>query len=315
MIYLFIGIDLGGTNIAAGLVDESGKILASDSVPTGAERGSDAIISDMADLAKRIAEKNGYKISDIDAIGIGAPGTIDTDRGVVAYSNNIPFRNVPIAEKISGLLNIPVHIENDANAAAYGEYIATGAKAKSFVFITLGTGVGGGVVIDGKLMRGFNYAGAELGHCLLVLNGEACTCGNNGCWEAYASVTALIRQTKKAMDENPNSIMHEIAEKEGKVSGKTAFVAASRGDEAAKGVVDKYTEYVGAGIASIINVFQPEELVIGGGISKEGDNLLIPVQKIVSRMDYNKYMPKTKISIAKLYNDAGIIGAALIARK
>ena len=183
------------------------------------------------------------------------------------------------------------------------------------MFITLGTGVGGGVIINKKIYRGFNGAGGELGHITLVHDGEPCTCGNRGCWEAYASVTALIRQTEAAMKENPDSMMHEVAKKENKVSGKTAFIAAKNGDAAAQKVVDTYIGYVADGIMSVINIFQPEKLVIGGGISKEGDYLLKPIIRYVDKVGYNKYMKKTKISIATLFNDAGIIGAALAARK
>lgn len=312
---MYIGIDLGGTNIAAGLVTDDGKIIASASTPTLASRPYQEIIKDMAQISIKVAEDAGYKIEDIDAIGIGTPGTVDSDRGIVTYSNNIPFNNTPVVEEMHKYVKNPIYMENDANAAAFGEYVATGASSKNFIFITLGTGVGGGVVLDGKIFRGFNCAGAELGHFIMDIDGVPCTCGNHGCWEAYASVTALIRQTKEAMDKNPDSLMHAIAKEEGKVSGRTAFVADAKGDSAAHAVVEKYIEYVAVGIASIVNIFQPEILVIGGGISKEGDKLLLPVKEIVGKLDYNKYMPKTDIRIAKLFNDAGIIGAALASRK
>lgn len=313
---MYIGIDLGGTNIAVGLVDESGKIIASGSTPTLATRCLDEIVKDMAMLSKKITEDAGYSMADVKAIGIGCPGTVDNTNGVVSYSNNISsFTKANVSEEFKKYFDIPVNIENDANAAAFGEYIATGAMASSFVFITLGTGVGGGVVIDGKIYRGFNNAGAELGHVTLMMDGEPCSCGNNGCWEAYASVTALIRQTKEAMEKNPDSLMKKFAIEEGKVSGRTSFLAAAEGDKAAKEVVDNYIKYVATGIASMVNIFQPETLVIGGGISKEGDTLLLPIKEIVNRMDYNKYMPKVDIRIAKLFNDAGIIGAALAAKK
>jgi len=206
-------------------------------------------------------------------------------------------------------------MENDANAAAMGEYVVNGGDVDSFIFITLGTGVGGGIVLNKKIYRGFNCAGAELGHITLIHNGQPCTCGNNGCWEAYASVTALIRQTKEAIEKNPDSLMAKLAEKEGKVSGRTAFDAAKQGDAAAQAVVDQYIEYVADGLLSIVNIFQPEKLVIGGGISKEGDYLLNPIREYIKKYDYNKYMPRVDISIATLFNDAGIIGAALAAKQ
>lgn len=312
---MYIGIDLGGTNIAAGVVDENGKILVQDSTPTMNERNYTEIVKDMAMLCKKIIKEAGLSEKDIEAIGIGSPGSIDNEHGVVTYANNLKMDNTPIAEELRKYIDVPVNVENDANAAAYGEYVINGENVDDFVFITLGTGVGGGIVINKKLYRGFNGAGGELGHTTLVHNGEPCSCGNNGCWEAYASVTALIRQTEEAMKKNPDSLMHKVAEKENKISGRTAFDAAKSGDAAAKAVVDKYIEYVADGIMGVINIFQPEKLVIGGGISKEGDYLLNPIIKYVDKYGYNKHMKTTKISIATLYNDAGIIGAALAAKK
>ena len=311
----YIGIDLGGTNIAVGLVTEDGKILETISVPTKAERDYTEIVKDMAEVSKKVCEKAGVDIKDVAAVGIGCPGSIDNEKGECAYSNNLKMEHAKVAEEFRKHLDLPVNMENDANAAALGEYEINGKGAKSFVFITLGTGVGGGVVLDGKIFRGFNGVGAELGHTVMVAGGEDCSCGRKGCWEAYASVTALIRQTKKAMEENPDTIMHQLAEKEGKVSGKTAFVAAKQGDKVALDVVNKYFEYVAEGITNMVNIFQPEKIVIGGSISKEGDYLLKPVREYVAKYDYNRYMAKAQIEIATLFGDAGIIGAALSAKK
>ncbi len=307
----YIGVDLGGTNIAAGVVDEQGKILKQGSTPTMNERHYSEIVRDMAELCKKITEEAGLSMSDIQGIGIGCPGSIDNKTGMVVYANNLKMDHTPLAAELKKYIDLPVNVENDANAAAMGEYVVNGGGVDSFVFITLGTGVGGGVVIDGKLYRGFNGVGAELGHVTLVHDGVPCTCGNHGCWEAYASVTALIRQTKEAMEKHPDSLMCEFAEKEGKVSGRTAFEAAKKGDPAAQEVVDQYVRYVADGLVGVVNTFQPERLVIGGGISKEGDYLLNPIKEYVKKYDYNKYMPRTDISIATLFNEAGIIGAAL----
>lgn len=307
----YIGVDLGGTNIAAGVVDEQGKILKQGSTPTMNERHYSEIVRDMAELCKKITEEAGLSMSDIQGIGIGCPGSIDNKTGMVVYANNLKMDHTPLAEELKKYIDLPVNVENDANAAAMGEYVVNGGGVDSFVFITLGTGVGGGVVINGKLYRGFNGVGAELGHVTLVHDGIPCTCGNHGCWEAYASVTALIRQTKEAMERHPDSLMCEFAEKEGKVSGRTAFEAAKKGDPAAQEVVDQYVRYVADGLVGVVNTFQPECLVIGGGISKEGDYLLNPIKEYVKKYDYNKYMPRTEISIATLFNEAGIIGAAL----
>ena len=312
---MYIGIDLGGTNSAAGLCDGNGKIIFSQSIPTNKDRAPEEIIKDMAILAKTVAAKGGCKLSEIRAVGIGCPGTIDTSSGVVVYSNNIVMDHVPMADIFRTHLDLPVNLENDANAAAYGEYITLGEGIESFILITLGTGVGGGVILDGKILRGFNFAGGEIGHQTLIYNGEPCSCGMNGCFEAYASVTALIRQTKKAMEEHPESKMNDWAREHGKVNGRTAFSCAADGDATAIAVRDQYIEYVAAGLCSTINIFQPQILAIGGGISREGDILLDPIRNYLAKYDYNKFMPKTDVRIASLFGDAGIVGAAMAAKQ
>ena len=310
----YAGIDLGGTNIAVGIVDEKGTMIGSKSVPTRSGRDFREIVKDMGDLVKQIADSADISVEDVVAAGIGCPGSIDSVNGVCEYSNNLKMCHADLAGEFKKHIDIPVYVENDANAAALGEYEINAKGSKSFVFVTLGTGVGGGVIINGEIFRGFNGVGAELGHTVISIDGEPCTCGRNGCWEAYASVTALIRQTKEAMEKHKDSLMHEIAEKEGKVSGHTSFLAAKQGDKYAIEVVTRYFEYIAEGITNLVNIFQPEKVVIGGSISKEGDYLLTPVRKFVEKNDYNRYMPKTKIEIAKLFGDAGIIGAAIAAR-
>ncbi|MBE6558565.1 MAG: ROK family protein [Ruminococcaceae bacterium] len=306
----YIGIDLGGTNIAAGLVDESGKILYSDSLPTMKERRWSEIVKDMALLAERVVNESGHTLAEVKAVGIGCPGTIDKAHGVVVYSNNIVMHNVPVADEFRKYIDLPVFLENDANAAALGEYTTCGNGTDSFVFMTLGTGVGGGIILNGKVWSGFNGAGAEIGHQTLVFGGKPCTCGRRGCLEAYASVTALIEQTKDAMEKHPQSLMNQWAEEHQRVTGRTSFECAKNGDAAAIAVRDRYIEYVAEGICSIINVLQPEILAIGGGISREGDTLLEPINAYFAENDYNKHMKKTHIRIAKLFGDAGIVGAA-----
>ncbi len=310
----YLGIDLGGTNIAIGVVDEAGNIVSSLSVPTNAGRDYREIVKDMAETSKKVMEQAGISPEKIISAGIGSPGTIDSENGVCVYSNNLKIENAKVVEGLKKYFNFPIFMENDANATAYGEYVLEGNNAKSFVFITLGTGVGGGVVIDGKLFKGFNGAGAELGHIVTHSGGVACTCGRCGCWEAYASVTALVRQTEEAIKENPESLMAVLKKEEGKVSGKTAFVAAKQGDKTAKKVVNKYFEYIGEGLTDIVNIFQPEKVVIGGSISKEGDYLLEPVKEYVKKFDYNRYMPKVKVEISRHHGDMGIIGAAFIGK-
>ena len=306
----YIGIDLGGTNIAVGLVDENNNIIHSDSIPTLKERHWSEIIKDLAALSLKVLAESGHTLDDVKAVGIGCPGSIDKKNGVVVYSNNIVMDHVPMAEEIRKYIDLPVFLENDANAAALGEYAIYGEGVSSYVFITLGTGVGGGIILDGKVWSGFNGAGAEIGHQSLVFGGKPCTCGRRGCLEAYASVTALIAQTKEAMAENPDSMMVKWAEDHGKVNGRTAFECAKAGDPAAIAVRDRYIEYVAEGICSIVNILQPEILSIGGGISREGETLLTPIKEYFAHNDYNKHMAKTDIRIAKLFGDAGIVGAA-----
>lgn len=307
----YIGIDLGGTNIAAGIVDENGCIVIKDSVPTLKERPTEEIINDMAKLCLMLCEKSGISMEEIKAVGVGCPGSIDDKNGIVSYCNNIPMNNYPMAEILGKKLGKNVSLANDANAAAYGEYINNGGGCNSFLMITLGTGVGAGLVLNGRIFSGFNGVASEAGHMTLVHDGVQCTCGKKGCWEAYASVTALIRQTKEAAELHPESSMNENIRKRGKVSGRTAFEEAKKGDKTAKAVVKAYCEYVADGLTSLINILEPERVCLGGGISREGDYLLNPVKEWVDKHEYNRYCRKTVIEMAKLFNDAGIIGAAL----
>ena len=310
----YIGIDLGGTNIAVGIVDEAGNIVKKASTPTPSDVDYTIVVAAMAELAKKLVLDAGININEIVSVGIGCPGSIDYKKGSVAYSNNLKMNDAPVADEFKKHWDIPVFLENDANAAAYGEYIVNGENAEVFIAITLGTGVGGGVIIDGKVFTGFNGAGAELGHSTLVHNGLPCTCGKKGCWEVYASATALVNQTKEGIKNYPDSLMAKLAEKQGKVNGRTAFDAAKKGDVAGKKVVNQYLEYVADGIVSMVNIFQPNKIVIGGGVSNEGEYILNPISEYVRKYDYNKLFERVKIDVATLFNDAGIIGAALIAK-
>ena len=307
---MYIGVDLGGTNIACGIVDEDGQIITKSSTPTLADRDADAIADDIIKLIVKVIDDAKVNKEDIKSIGIGCPGAVDDKSGLVVLCNNVKMRNYPLSKMVFDALEIPVHLINDADAAAYGEYLMNGKDCKSFIFVTLGTGVGGGIILNGEIFNGFNGAGGELGHISMVHDGVECSCGKKGCWEAYASVTALIRQTKDAMEKNPDSLMNKMAEADGKVTGKTAFDAAKKGDKAGIDVVDRYFRYVADGIVSIINIFQPEKLVIGGGISREGEYILKPVTEYVHKYEYNQVLNRAKIEIATLFNDAGIIGAA-----
>ncbi len=313
-----LGIDLGGTNIAVGVVDtETGAIVKKGSVPTLASRHADEIMKDMAALCKKLAEEMGITIDDMAYAGIAAPGTIDNETGTVIYSNNIKMDNYPIAAKLMEYSGVKkVYCENDANAAAYGEAAYGASKGtKHSVMITLGTGLGGGVIVDGKLVTGINAAGAELGHTVISVGGLSCTCGRRGCWEAYSSATGLINMTKRKLEKaNKNeTVMFEMVEKDGKVSGRTAFNAMKAGDTLGKEVVDEYLLYLAEGITNMINIFQPEVVVIGGGVCNEKEHLVEPLKALVDKGNYYKGETlRTQIKVAELGNDAGIIGAAML---
>ena len=313
-----IGIDLGGTNIVASVVDDDYNIIGTSKTHTNSPRSADEIFDDIADVCEEAVKTAGLTMEDIDSVGMGTPGTVNQD-GVIEFANNLAFNNVPARTMLAKRINKPeekVFIENDANCAALGEaYAGCGNGAKDFVAVTLGTGVGSGVIIGGKIVNGVNYAGGECGHMVIVVDGEQCSCGRKGCWEAYASATALIRQTKKAMEEYPDSLMHKLAKEEGKVSGRTAFDAMRLGDIAGIKVVDDYIKYVACGLINIVNALQPEIICIGGGICNEGETLMKPLRRFVQSERYSIHSKiQTKIVKAELGNDAGVIGAALLGK-
>ena len=320
---MYIGIDLGGTNIAAGLVNDQCEILASKSVPTRAdERTGEEIVKAMAELAIELCKENNVALSDVQWVGIGAPGTIDSENGVIAYANNIKFFDTPAAKIFRETFDVPVYLGNDANCAALGEAYAGAAKnARHAIMITLGTGLGGGIIIDKKIYAGFNGAGGEIGHTVIVKDGKPCSCGRKGCWEAYSSATGLINMTVEAMKKDPEkkSLLWEKAKGgtlEG-VSGRTAYLAAKEGDELALEVTREYEEHLASGIATVINIFQPEVFCIGGGVSHEGDRLMEPVKKLVSEQIYTRTienLPQTEVKLAELGNNAGIVGAAMLGK-
>lgn len=310
-----IGVDLGGTNIAVGVVDDNYKIIGRGKVKTNAPRPAEEIFDDIAKAIRLAVDDAGLTMDDIATVGIGTPGSVNKEEGTIEFSNNLEFNNVPAKKLLEDRVGKPCVFENDANAAALGEaYAGAGNGVKSLVAVTLGTGVGSGIIVGGKVLGGTNDAAGEMGHTTIVVDGEQCNCGRKGCWERYASATALISQTKAKMQECPDSKMWKIANGSlDNVNGRTAFNAMYDGDEAGKQVVDQYIKYVAIGVTNIVNIFQPEVICIGGGISNEGDNLLNPIREFVAKECYTKYAKKqTKVCKAVLGNDAGIIGAALV---
>lgn len=312
-----IGIDVGGMSIKGGVVDLNGKILYKTSIPTTENYTADYSISeDIKKVIDLVLEGAKISIKDVKGIGIGQPGSVDSKRGVIRYSNNIALENVPVVNELQRYFNVPIKINNDANCAALGEYVFGAGKGyNDIVFVTLGTGVGTGFIIDGKLFEGRECAGAEGGHMVIDIADDApsCNCGRKGCWEAFASASALIRQTQKAMDANPDSLMHKLAQEEGKTSGKTAFAAAKMGDKAGQKVVDDYIGYITCGLLNLVNIFCPDAILIGGGISNEKEYLTDPIQEAVNTKRFGaKFNPYVEVKTASLKNDAGILGAAAL---
>lgn len=316
----YLGVDVGGTNIAVGIVDGQNNIIAKAShktpVPCSEEVFCDTIVEVCADALQRA----GITMNDVPWIGIGCPGTVNRATGIIEFANNLYFKNFRlremIAERTDGKLVI---LENDANAAAYGEYQAGALKgADNAVAITLGTGVGGGIIINHKIYSGSNFAGGELGHTVIVVDGRPCTCGRLGCWETYASATGLIKTTKAHMQDAPKDapVWTLVDGDISKVNGRTAFDAMRAGDPVGQAIVDEYIKYLSVGLIDMINIFQPDILCIGGGICNEGETLLGPVRKYVEEQQYAmNSAKKTVLCKAELGNDAGIIGAALLGKQ
>ena len=310
-----IGIDIGGTNLKAGLVDESGNITVVKKAPLRFE-SMEQMGDVLADMAIALAEENNVPREQVSSVGMGFPGPVDDRRGVVIKTVNIPIRSMPVAEMFRKRWDIPVHLGNDADCAALGEYYHYEDKnIDSLILVTLGTGIGTGIILNGKIHTGINGCAGEGGHIVVVHGGEACSCGRRGCWERYASANALIRQTIVAMDSHKDSAMWGLVGGDlSRVDGRTAFEAKRKGDAAAKAVVDQYLLYLADGLANYVNIFQPAVIALGGGVSHERDeDLLLPLQTMVLEMCFGREAERhPRIVKAKLGNDAGIIGAALL---
>lgn len=308
-----IGVDIGGMSIKVGLVDDRGKIVAQTRVKTA--QTADAVIEDIAKLISGLLEKHNVDKRKFRGIGIGCPGAVTRETGVVAFLPNLGWENVPLVDKLKKYHNVEIIISNDANVAALAEAIYGCAKDyNSSIMFTLGTGVGGGIIIDKKLIEGKFSRGAELGHTTLILGGKPCGCGRNGCVECYASATALIKQTKEEMMFNKNSAMWDFVDRDiNKVDGRTAFECSKVGDESANKVVEQYVYYLSESILNMLNIFRPDAFIIGGGISAQGDYLIDKIKSYCAKFDYGyKNAPITEILTATLGNDAGIIGAAAL---
>lgn len=313
-----IGIDVGGTNLVAAVVDEQNQIVARAKRKTAESATVEQLCDDLVLLAREAAENAGLGEDEAEYVGIGFPGSVDRKNGLVLYTPNAPFRDTPIRDWFHKSWNVPVYVGNDANCASLGEYYAGAARGKhSAVVVTLGTGVGIGAVVEGQSFLGLNGNGMEGGHTVIVVDGVPCNCGRRGCWEQYASATALKRLTREEMERSPDSALWQLCEGSlSNVGGRTAFQAARSGDEAGKRVVGLYLKYLAAGLTNLVNIFQPEVLCLGGGVSNEGDDLFLePLRDLVAGERYNtrqKDIPQTLLVKCQLGNDAGVIGAALL---
>lgn len=311
----YIGIDVGGMSAKAGIVDKNGNILLKRSAQTNSQITDEEFGVLISKLILQLLADASLELKDIQGIGIGFPGSIYGDKGIIRYCANLDLKKVPFAVNLQKLLGSKIEIKlgNDANLATLAETKFGAAKgANNAIMFTLGTGVGTGFITDGKMVEGNLSAGAEGGHIVIRVGGVKCGCGRKGCLEAYASTSALLRQTKEAAEKNPQSLLNKMIEESG-LDGKTVFAAARQEDKTAMAVVKKYIKYLGEGVTNFVNIFFPEVVVIGGGISNEGDFLIKPLQRYVSSHLYGKqYNPKVKVVKAALGNDAGIIGAASI---
>ena len=311
-----LGIDLGGTNIVVGVVDENRKILAKGKRKTALPRSADEIFDDIYAAALDACEAAGITMDEVESVGLGTPGAVEPTEGIITYSANLFFHNVPAKKILEERFGKPAYVGNDANCAAFGEYHAgAGRGTHDMIAVTLGTGVGGGIVVDNKLLTGYNGAAGEVGHMVIVADGVQCNCGRKGCWETYASASGLIRMTKELRAKGNYPALENAISQEGEINAKVAYMAARGGSAACEALCRDYARFVAAGITNLINIFQPQVVCIGGGVSHEGAALLEPVKEFIAAENYTKdSAPETQtvIKLAELGNDAGIIGAALL---
>lgn len=308
-----LGIDLGGTNIAVGLTDEKGTLLCRHSNPTGVGRAREEILSDICRTAVEVCEKYDISPADVESIGIGVPGSVNKAECKMVFGTNLGMNQVRFEEVFRPAFSCPVYIDNDANCAALGEcYGGAGIGCDSMVMVTLGTGIGGGLVFHGHIFSGCGDVAGEIGHMVIQTDGEPCNCGKHGCWETYASASAAIRMVKQAMEEHPESLLHEIAKEQGKVGAINLFLARDRGDKVACDVFDQYVRYLAIGIGNLIAILQPERIIVGGGIIGQGEKLLAPLRELVYAELMMAEGKRTEIVAATAGNDAGIIGAAML---
>ena len=313
---LYIGIDVGGTTAKAGVVDEAGQILYKSSCKTGIERDFEDIAADMAELCRHIVRESGHEMAEVAAVGVGIPGEQSPKTGLVAFCNNLGWVDVPLMQRLRDALGLPVYVDNDANVAALAES-AFGASrdVKSSILITLGTGVGGGIVRDQRIHTGAHGVGGEIGHMVVVVDGEPCNCGHRGCWEKYASATAIIRMGRALMEEKPDcALARQMGGDAANLNAKAVLDLAKAGDADCAGIFETYVKYLCVGLANLINIYDPDMFVLGGGVAHAGDFLLDAVRAALGDYVYCPALSWARVELARLGNDAGIIGAAMLGR-
>lgn len=313
----FAGIDVGGTNIAVGIINKSGNVIFQTTRPTDPEGNFNTILYDINEAIEYSARTAGIRYSDIVSIGAGIPGAVEADGQTVIIATNLAWENVPFGQKLERMSGKKVYLGNDADCAVLAEaFCGSAAGAESAVMLTLGTGVGGGVIINRELFSGCLPGGTELGHVTLVYEGKKCACGRRGCIEKYVSASALIEQTREKMGEHEDSLMWKYSPELYLVNGETAFNAAKAGDKWAKCVIEKYISYTASAISGLVNIFRPELVIIGGGISNQGDYFIKPLEAEVKKQCFGlPFLNPPSVKAAKLGNTAGIIGAALLCRR
>jgi len=307
----YVGVDLGGTNLKVGLVSAQGKMFDRQSCATEADRGPQHVLSRIAEAVRRLCETAGLNLAEVAAVGVGAPGPLDTKAGVVLLAPNLPgWRNVAARDRLAKDLDRPVILENDANAAAYGEFqCGAGRDVATMVLLTLGTGIGGGIILDGRLFRGVTDTAAELGHIVIQHGGRRCGCGNRGCLEAYASATAVVARARESIEAGEPSSLSDTPG----MTAKDVFGAAEAGDDLATRIVEETADYLASGITSILHVLNPEKVVLTGGMMGAGDAFLERVRRSVRRSAFERASAACEIRWSALGGDAGVLGAALAA--
>lgn len=313
---LYIGIDVGGTTAKAGVVDEAGQILYKSSCKTGIERDFEDIAADMAELCRHIVRESGHEMAEVAAVGVGIPGEQSPKTGLVAFCNNLGWVDVPLMQRLRDALGLPVYVDNDANVAALAESAFGASKdVSSSILITLGTGVGGGIVRDQRIHTGAHGVGGEIGHMVVVVDGEPCNCGHRGCWEKYASATAIIRMGRALMEEKPDcALARQMGGDAANLNAKAVLDLAKAGDADCAGIFETYVKYLCVGLANLINIYDPDMLVLGGGVAHAGDFLLDAVRAALGDYVYCPALSWARVELARMGNDAGIIGAAMLGR-